>query len=179
MIDITKVKNLKKGLYVEIEMDNGKRARGYIKEILTKNNNPNGIRVMVFSSLTNSPLEGIVVHVPSKNDVHKENFKYYNLFFSNKEFYSIVDCEGDFHIVKLNKNTSSKQAVLIFSKPDKAKEFLKTLKDDSLSLKRISTRNMIQSNFSKVHHDCYLIDGIKLVQRIKFEELEKYFSMHQ
>lgn len=179
MIDFTKIKNFKKGLYVKVKSPDGAEHNGYIEEILSKKNSKDGIRVVISSSLTNSLTEGIVVDVPSKNDVQKEVFKYYNLFFSNKEFYSLIDKEGKLYTFKVSKQKISEVVVTLFSDPQKGKDFLLKMNLEGFSMKRISKKNMLQNNFNSIDYNYYLIDGTKLVQKNKFDELEKYFLMHQ
>lgn len=179
MIDITKKRNIIKGLYVKIKSDNGKEYKGYVTKILSKKDSINGIRVIISSTVTNSLIEGIVIDVPSKNDVHKEIFKFYNLFFSCNEYYSIVDKNNEYSLYNISKNSQNKKVVLLFTNSSTAKSFLS--KNDvfkECNLKRISKKNTIQHNFENLIFDYYLLDNCKLVDKYKFNELEKYFFMH-
>lgn len=179
MIDFTKIKNLKKGLYVKVKSYDGTEHNGYIKEIISKKNSNDGIKVIISSSLTNSLTEGVVIGIPSKNTVQKEVFKYYNLFFSSKEFYSLIDKDGNLYTFKVSKQNVSEIAVTIFSDSQKGKDFLSKMNLEGFSMKRISKKNMLQNNFNSVNYNYYLVDGVKLVQKYKFNELEKYFLIHQ
>lgn len=179
MIDITKIKNIDIGLYVEIVDDNKRKHKGYVKKIISKGNDKNGIRVAITSTLTNSITEGTIISTPSKSEVQKETFKYYNIFFNSKEFFSIIDENGNYYILKLGSKSNTKLAVTIFTNSKEAKKFIESLKDNSLKLKRISSKKLLITNFSKIQYDCFILEGKKVVNKIKFEELEKYFDMHK
>lgn len=179
MIDITKRKNIIKGLYVKIECDNGKEYKGYIVKVLSKGDSARGIKVTISSTLTNSLIDGVVIDVPSKNEVHKENFKFYNLFFSGKEYYSIIDENNEYILYDISSGLKRKKVILLFTNSSIAKSFIsKNESFKNYTLKRISKKNTIQSNFEKLVFDCYLLDSDKLVDKVKFNELEKYFLIH-
>lgn len=176
MIDITKRKNIKEGMYVKIKTHNNNEVNGYVKRIISKNNDKNGIRVIIKSSLTNSIEEGVIIDVPSKNDVKKEVFKFYNLFFSEKEFYSFIDCNNNFLLLNIS---NEKKAICIFSNALKAKEFLEKYGlNNKYSLKRIGKKNYLCGNFKDLKFNYYLLNNVKLVARAKFDEVEKYFVIH-
>lgn len=179
MIDVTKRKNIVIGLYVKIELDDGSRHNGYVKKIISKGNSSKGIRVIISSTLTNSLVEGIVIEVPSKNDVQKETFKFYNLFFSNNEYYSIIDSNNEYLLYNSSNKLGNKTMVLLFTDASIAKDFLsKNKKFENYKIKRISKKNTLQYNFEKLSFDYYLLDNCKLVNKYKFNELEKYFLIH-
>lgn len=179
MIDITKIKNIDKGLYVEIIDNNKRKHKGYVREIISKGNDKNGIRVIIASTLTNTLTEGTIISIPSKSEVQKEMFKYYNIFFNSKEFFSIIDENGNYYILKLGNKSNAKLAVTIFTNSKEAKQFIESLENNSLKLKRISSKNLLINNFSKIQYNCFILEGKKIVSKIKFEELEKYFDMHE
>lgn len=179
MIDISKRKNIVIGLYVKIQLDNGDEHKGYVKEIISKGNSSKGIRVLISSAITNSLVEGIVVDAPSRNEIQKETFKFYNLFFSKNEYYSIVDNNNNYILYKTSSKLKNKSVVLLFTDVFIAKDFLsKNEEFKKYSLKRISKKNTLQYNFEKLTFDYYLLDNCKLVNKYKFNELEKYFLIH-
>lgn len=179
IIDVTKKRNIINGLYVKIKSDNGKEHKGYVTKIISKKDSENGIRVVISSTVTNSLIEGVVIDVPSKNDVHKEIFKFYNLFFSCKEYYSIIDKNNEYFLYSVSKNSQNKKVILLFTSASTAKSFLSKKEIvDEYNLKRISKKNTLQYNFESLAFDYYLLDNCKLVDRNKFNELEKYFLMH-
>lgn len=179
MIDITKRRNIIKGLYVKIQSDNGKEHKGYVKEVLSKGNSSKGIRVTISSIITNSLVEGIVVDVPSKNDIQKETFKFYNLFFSGNEYYTIVNEKSEYFVYDTSNKLGRKRIILIFNDVSMAKSFLsKNEKFKDYNLKRISKKNTLQHNFEDIVFDYYLLNDCKLVNKNKFNELEKYFFIH-
>lgn len=179
MIDITKRRNIVNGLYVIIQSDDGKEYKGYVKKVLSKGDSSKGIKVIISSTVTSSLVEGIVIDVPSKNDIRKETFKFYNLFFSGKEYYSIINENNEYILYDISNNIGKKKAILLFTNISTAKNFLSNNKQfKSFNLKRVSKKNTLQYNFEKLTFDYYLLDNCKLVNKHKFNELEKYFLIH-
>lgn len=178
MIDVTKRKNIKKGLYVKVKTSDNKETKGYVYDILSKTDSKNGIRVIITSELTKCKIEGNVVAVPSKAEIQKEVFKFYNIFFSQKEYYSIIDCNQNFYVHTLYKGNIQKSMVVVFSNHLDAVKFLDKLKESELTIKRISKKNLLQNNFSNYKYEYYLLNGVKIVNKNKFDELEKFFLSH-
>ena len=81
MDETTQLRFFKPGLYVLIETQTGEEKRGFIEKILSKKDDERGIRVRLKSGDI-----GHVIEIPTKHDIERETFKYYNLLFHDKIF---------------------------------------------------------------------------------------------
>jgi len=97
-IDVSNKNNICIGMLVEIvyEEDRAtqKLTRGYIKEIITKDNRAKKITVVLTTGE-----RGIVKHIVTKDELKLENFKFYNRFFSEKNIYSIWNKKENKYLV--------------------------------------------------------------------------------
>ena len=76
-IDITKKANFKPNMLVDIIV-NGEIKRGWISKILSSGNSSDGIKVQ----LSNGEV-GRIYGVPNRNELDRNNFKFYNLLINN------------------------------------------------------------------------------------------------
>lgn len=81
MDETTQLRFFKLGLYVTIETKTGDLINGFIEKILSKKDDEQGIRVRLKSGEI-----GHVIKIPSKHDLERETFKYYNVLFHEKIF---------------------------------------------------------------------------------------------
>lgn len=79
MDETTQLRYFKIGLYVVIETKNGDEKRGFIQKILSKKDDERGIRVQLKTGEL-----GHVIEIPTKHDIERETFKYFNLLFHDK-----------------------------------------------------------------------------------------------
>lgn len=79
MDETTQLRYFKIGLYVVIETKNGDEKRGFIQKILSKKDDERGIRVQLKTGEF-----GHVIEIPTKHDIERETFKYFNLLFHDK-----------------------------------------------------------------------------------------------
>ena len=81
MTDITDLRYVKVGLYVVIETKRQEEVSGFVQKILSKTNDPKGIKVQLKNKVT-----GRIIAIPSKHEIERELFKFYNLFFHEPIF---------------------------------------------------------------------------------------------
>lgn len=161
--DLTNRKNFKPGMLVDVRFNGGEIDRGYIEKVDSIENNKKGILVTLTKGI-----KGRVVGVPSENEIKKENFRFYNLFFHSKEIYSIYDKKARKYLtlpifnktINENENTvlmfTDKEEVdkaylffnldnsqYITNKIDTRKEFLKSFKMLEYSVIRINIKRKL------------------------------------
>lgn len=182
-IDVTKLKNVVIGLYVGIIDDTERRLedeapirRGYVKKILSKNDNEKGIKVQ----LTNGR-KGRIEEIYSKNEIKKENFKFYNEFFYEKRIFTLWDRANSCYLSILRKNKVTDKneiTAFLFSNADIGREFLKKLDDKNIVLKGLSKKVKIAENFKEFGVKKFIIDEKRKISYDKLLEWEKYLTRY-
>lgn len=180
-IDVTLKENICVGLMVEIVEDKNKSTQvltqGCVKRLISNKDCKKGIKV----ELTNGAV-GHIKGIPSKNDIKKEKFKFYNTFFYQEYIYSIWDKKANNFLTvnRVNKiNGLLEKTIFLFSDMDIAKEkMVGTILDDkNYSIRSIRRKNKsINTIFKNCEFDYYSLDTSKKLSKIKMEELEKHFK---
>lgn len=177
-LDVTKIKHICKGLLVEIILDNKNNEeeikRGYVREILSKKDNPDGIRVVLTSGHI-----GNVQDVITQAQLKKENFKFYNLFFYDNNISSIWDKVERKYVVLDHKNpikNKNEKIAFLFNDVEKGKDTLKVLNNSNYILKRISRKKMIVENFKNLDIEYFSINKERKLSYEKMIEWETYFK---
>lgn len=176
MLDVTIKKEIKKGLLVDIKEDGGSQfCRGYVEEILSKADSIKGIRV----KLTNGK-SGRIVSIPKKEEIRKDNFKFYNLFFYTPPHFAIWDTQNNQFVVidHINKQSKSvEKTFLIFSKKEIAMQFLKGTKysQTPYTIREMHRRKRISEQISRFSIDFIRIDGDRKVLYDTFIQWETMF----
>lgn len=178
MIDATMRKNICVGMLVDIvaeeDADSEKLTRGYVKKILSQSNHSKGIKV----ELTNGKI-GRVKHIPTKDEIRLENFKFYNRFFFLPKIYSIWDPQNQHYLVidHLNK---SKQVIektaFLFDSYEKAKEFIKETTYKDFPIREINRKKTIADNLKKTGAKFVRINTDRKLSMEKLEMWEQYFK---
>lgn len=179
-VDITKKNNIVIGLMVDIIEDKNKTTqevtRGCVKRIISNSDRKKGIKV----ELTNGAV-GTVVGIPSKADIQKETFKFYNLFFHQDKIFAIWDKKANKYLVldRVNKMTGMKErTLLLFSSEDIAKEIIKgtSLDNRNYLLRPIKRRKPIITVFKEYGITVYSIDTKRKLTAEKMKDLEEHFT---
>lgn len=179
-IDVTKKDNIVIGLMVDIVEDKNKATqevtRGCVKRIISNTDRKKGIKV----ELTNGKI-GAVVGIPSKSDIQKETFKFYNVFFYQDKIYAIWDKKSNKFLVldRINKVSGKKErTLLLFSSEDIAKSVIKgtSLEDKNYLLRPIKRNKPIVVVFKEYNIDVYSIDTKRKLTALKMKELEEHFK---
>lgn len=157
-IDITKRQNFQKGMLVEIEC-NGEAKRGYISKILSKEDGK-PIKVELQEGFV-----GRVFQIPSKDDIEKENFKFFNLFFNSCDIYTIMKDNS----LLLGKCGNLKCAYL-FSSKEEAKKATKgtPMAEKPYAIGRLTRKKNITELLKKYAVDIFVID---MKHQLRNEEL--------
>lgn len=178
-VDITKRDNIVIGLIVDIVEDKNKDTqevtRGCVKKIISNSDRKKGIKV----ELTNGSM-GTVIGIPSKADIQKETFKFYNLFFY-QEIYALWDKKTNKFLVldRINKISGRKErTLLLFSSEDIAKDTIKgtSLDNKNYLLRPIKRSKPIITVFKDYDIDVYSIDTKRKLTALKMKELEEHFK---
>lgn len=179
-VDVTNKDNIIPGLLVEIVTDKDRETqnvtRGYVKKVLSKSDSKKGIRV----ELTTGEV-GNVKYVPSKHDIKKENFKFYNEFFFKEKIFAIWDKSKNGFLVfnRMNKVSGKVENItLLFTEKDVATNTIKGTSLDSPNyvVRQINRRKPIVENFSELKIDFFSIDGSRKLSFDKMIEWEAYFK---
>lgn len=179
-LDVRKIRHICKGLLVEIILDNENSEeiikRGYVREILSKKDNPDGVKVILTSGY-----EGNVQDIVTEAKLKKENFKFYNMFFYDKNISSLWDKSEKRYVVLEHKNNvrnKNEKIVFLFNDIEKGKDTLNKLNNKNYVLKRISRKNMIIDNFKNLEIDYFSINKDRKLSYSKMIEWETYFKSH-
>ncbi|NLZ35802.1 MAG: YwbE family protein [Clostridiales bacterium] len=180
-VDVTIKDNICIGLVVDIVEDKNKSSQiitqGCVKRIISNKDCKKGIKV----ELTNGAI-GHIKGIPSKNDIKKETFKFYNIFFYQEYIYSIWDKKNNKFLVlnRLNKlKNKVEKTILLFSSNEIANEKIKgtSLDNKNFSIRSIRRKNKTINNFFKNYEvDYYSIDTTRKLSKEKMEEYEKRFK---
>lgn len=181
-LDVKIKSNIIKGLIVDIVEEKNKQSqevtRGYVKRLISNSDQKNkGIKV----ELTNGAV-GRVVGIPSKNDIQKENFKFYNVFFYQDIIYGIWDKKNKqfFVIKRQNKLTGRiEKTMLLFSDLDIANAKIKgtPFEDRNFQIKSIKRKSKLITNvFKNYDIDVFSINTERKVSIKKMKDLEEKFK---
>lgn len=180
-IDVTLKENIIVGLLVDIVEEQNKSTqkitRGRVKRIISNSDCNRGIKV----ELTNGAI-GHSKGVPNKNEIKKDNFRFYNLFFYQEYIYSIWDKKNNNFLVvnRENKiNHKFEKSIFLFSSKEIAESKIKgtSLDNNNYLIRSIKRKNKPITIFFKNYDiDYFLIDNSKKINKIRFNELESQFK---
>ena len=165
-IDVTQRKNFKKGMLVDItEKEN--LIRGYISKILSNENQTNGIKVQLSNGHS-----GRIYGVPSKADIEKEDFKFYNLFFNSCEIHTILKENS-----VLLGDANGKKCAYLFSSKEKAKQAVKgtCLEQKPYQIGKLNRKKLITDLLGKYKIDLFIIDMERQLTNDDLKEKEIHF----
>ena len=181
-IDITLKENIVPGLMVDIVEDKNKGSqeytRGCVKRIISNKDCKKGIKVQ----LTNGAI-GNVKGIPSKAELEKNAFKFYNLFFYNNIF-AVWDIKNNKFITldRINKKSGTKEKImLLFSTREIAEKKLENTKfiPPVYCVRMVRKKNKsINSFFKNYEVTAYLIDLEKRLSVDKMQYFEEKFKEH-
>ena len=179
-IDVTLRENILVGLMVDIVEDKNKETQeitmGYVKRVVSNKDCKKGIKV----ELTNGAI-GHVKGIPSKNDIKKETFKFYNIFFYQEKLYSIWDKKNKKFLVLNRKNKINnkfEKTILLFSSEEIAIEKIKgtSLANKNFLIRPIRRNKFIYEFFKNYDIDVYSINLERKLTKLKMKELEEHFK---
>jgi len=177
-IDITNRNNIKIGMLVEIiaEEDRASQliSRGFIQEIITKDNRAKKISVRLTVGK-----KGIVQRILTKDEIKKENFKFYNLFFFEKYIYSIWNKKTNKYLVINYLNAGlekNEKTAFLFTEEKSAKEFLSIINNPDYMVKSINRKKPIVENFKTLEIEYFRINTERKLSYERLIEWEAYFK---
>lgn len=179
-LDNTKRDNIVVGLLVDIVEDKNKNnqelTRGYIKRIISNKDCKKGIKV----ELTNGAV-GNIKEVPTRNEIKKETFKFYNEFFYLENLYVIWDKKNKRYYImnRTNKLTYEiEKTLLIFSTVEEASKIIKgtPLESKDYMIRPIRRNKFLYLFFKDYDIDMFSINTKRKVSFEKMKELESYFK---
>ena len=170
---ITSRKDVKIGMLVLIrDEDTGEEIRGYITEIITKNNSNKGILVKIKSGKT-----GRVIGIPDKEDLKSEQMRFLNKFLYLKQIYSIWDNQNKRFIVLKSNN---KNTALLFTSKEEAFSFIKerklSEKYKKLTVNQLNRKKLIVDNFKTLDVECFIINVSLKIDKDKLLDKEVHFN---
>lgn len=178
-IDVTIKKNFRPGMTVEIIAESDKESqevtRGTVSKVLSRENHQKGIKVQLKTGQS-----GRVCHVPTKDEIRLERFKFYNRFFFLPKIYSIWH-KTDRHYYLLPypiANGKEEQTAFLFTEKEGGEELmtLLSLASNEYMVKEINRRKPIVENFKSLPVEVYRINRDKRITQDKLIELENYFK---
>ncbi|WP_214688204.1 MULTISPECIES: DUF2196 domain-containing protein [unclassified Exiguobacterium] len=176
--DVTMKNNFRPGMMVDIETDSDKKkgtvTRGIIAKVLSKGNQPSGVKVQ----LTTGEV-GRVYEIPSRDEVRREHFRFYNTFFFLKKIYSVwVKKEKRYYTLNYPSAHGDENTAFLFVEKEEGEQFMKmmNLHPTEYMVKEISRRKPIHENFKTLEVDVFRIDLDRKVSVEKLIELESYFK---
>lgn len=169
-IDISDKKQIKVGMLVDIKFRNEEIKRGYIKRILTKEQSNKPLKV----ELSDGSI-GRIIGVPSKIDLEKETFKFYNLFLNDSIICALYNRkENQCYMTKSEVNNKTVTTIYLFDNARKAKEMLKGSKFDNKNyyIRPIKREDYIPNLYPS---DFYIINMNKRISAKNLELMERKF----
>ncbi len=171
-LDVSIKKNFKSGMYVEIsEEKTNILHRGYILNVLSKQDNQSGIKV----ELTNHII-GHVVEIFTIEQIKLQNFKFYNKIFNAKTLYSLWDeQQKQFAIIDyIYHVTNCNLPAIILS--DNKDDIISFIKNNNLNTRQYKVKSLnpnkdIQKHF-KDDRVMILIKNEKYLRFTKFKDIE-------
>jgi uncharacterized repeat protein (TIGR03833 family) len=179
-METTIKKNFMRGMLVDIiaeeDTKTGAISRGYIANILSKENNKKGIKV----ELTNGKA-GRVQYIPSKDDIKLENFKFYNKFFFNPKVYSIwLQVEKKYLVLNYEnpRNGNMENTAMLFDSEQQANDFAKEAGyvGKEYNVRQINRKKPIVENFKTLKVDYFRINKERKLSFDRMIEWENYFK---
>lgn len=164
-------KDLKKGMYVDILINDSELKRGRLVEIISKTRPKDGL----YKAKIATGEEGKVVNIVTKSELETDNFKFFNKLFFEKELYTLFDTSlNSFFISYKNIKNQKKNFVLIFTSKLIAEKSLETNSkiDRTIKVRSINRNRKIHEVFSGIEVDYFVIDLDRIIQKEKFIELE-------
>lgn len=178
MDNIISKDNICVGMLVDIVADEDRATqemtRGYIREIVTKGNTAKKITVILTSGK-----KGTVKKIVTKEDVKRENFKFYNIFFFDKKIYSIWDRKNNKYLVMdhLNKTSGTKERLsFLFNDYKIGQDVLNKLNNDNYMLRAINRKKPIVENFKTLNVEYFSINRDRKLSFGRLVEWENYFK---
>lgn len=186
-MDGTIKKNIQIGMLVDIvlkkDQPTGKLTRGYVIRILTNSaQHHRGIKVQISGNGGESETVGRVQHIPSKDDIKLENFKFYNKFFFLKKVYSIWDVVNKRYFIlnyqNASKNNQVEKTSFLFESQEQASLFTKGTEYDSkdYSIREVNRNKLLAESFTKIGTQFVRINGERKLSIEKLSEWEQYFK---
>lgn len=186
-MDGTIRKNIQIGMLVDIvlkrDQPTGKLTRGYVKRILTSSpQHHRGIKVELTGNGDSVNRIGRVQHIPTKEEIKLENFKFYNKFFFLKKVYSIWDVVNKRYFIMdyLNpsKNNQIEKTSFLFDSQEQANLFIKGTEYDSkdYSIREVNRNKLLAESFSKIGTQFVRINKDRKLSLEKLSEWEQYFK---
>lgn len=168
-IDTTIKNNFKVGMMVDVQ-ENDKIYRGYIKKILSNDNQDKGIKVLLENGHS-----GRIYGVPSKAEIEKQDFKFFNLFFNSETIYVLLKDNEVFTISSNNKNCA-----YLFSSKEKALKAVQgtPLENKPYHTNKLTRKKNITELLAKYNIDIFVIDMKRQLTNQELNDLEiKFRSM--
>lgn len=161
-------------MLVEIDSQNAV-IRGYIKNIITKTNTAERVKVELKSGDI-----GYVEHLVTRDEMKIEQLKYYNHFFYAKTITSIWDKQSNKYLVTPVFNERKQKDDLfayLFTDDTVAKRVLSDLGDDRYMLRSIKRHKPISENFKTLDHTHYRINEERKITLKNLNEREREFIL--
>lgn len=133
--------SVRKGDYVEIEMNNNKLETGFVTKILSCTTKGGTIVSL------NNKQEGKVTYIFSEQEQKKESFKFWNKFIQSEKVFSIFDKEkGKFYeLSRRNSKGEIEIVALLFNDYKDAQEFLEN--SSGLDCSRYAIKNAKRNTY--------------------------------
>lgn len=177
-MEVTNKDNICIGMLVEIVAEEDKSTqkltRGYILKIITKDGRAKKITVILTSGK-----KGIVKRIITKEELKRENFKFYNIFFFDKKIYSIWNKKENKYLVvdHLNKTSGNiEKLAFLFNDNTIAQKVLSQLNDKDYMLRCINRKKDIVENFKTLDIQFFSINQDRKLSYERLIEWESYFK---
>ena len=177
-IDITMKKNFRPGMLVEIETEEDKVrdtvTRGVIVKVLSKGNQEKGIKVELDTGEV-----GRVYSVPTKDEMRRETFKFYNTFFFLPKIYSVWHKkEKKYYTLAYPSKSGNEKTAFLFVDKGEGERLMEmmNLSATEYIVKEINRKKFIHENFKTLEVDTYRINLNRKLTADKLKELEQYFK---
>lgn len=164
-------KDLRKGVYVDILINDNELKRGKLLSVISKARPKDGLYKVKIATGE----EGRVVNIATKSELETDNFKFFNKLFYEKELYTLFDTSSNsFFISNKRVRNQNKNFILIFTSKSIAEKSLEgnNKVDGNIKVRSINRNRKIHEVFSKIEVDYFVINLDRIVQKEKFIELE-------
>lgn len=169
-LDLTKRKNIKEGLWVEIETEQG-FFQGVVVKILSKQGNSSGVKVKLSTGQV-----GHVKKLLSLNELKKESFKFWNTLLNQKYITALYDTKEK-RLVEESRfsRLTQKQDVIgfLFSDVATAKKFIEestTYQGGRYNIKTLKRNKLIAEQFSMA--TCFIADNKRKISKESLQQLQ-------
>ena len=165
-VDLTKKENFTKGMLVDIEVKED-IYRGYITKIISSNTKGKPIKVQIHTGEV-----GRIYGVPSKDEIEKETFKFYNLFFNYNQIYTVLNGNEVFVLP-----IQDKRIIYLYSSEEEARQAVKNtpLEQKPYRISRLKRTKHLVELLHKYNANLYIIDMDKQLSSNDLKELETRF----